>query len=63
MPLIQVSLIEGRPDEQIEAMIREVTDVVSNTLEAPREAIRIVVNTVPSTHWGIGGFTAKSKGR
>lgn len=63
MPVIQVNLIEGRPDEQIEAMIREVTDAVSVTLDAPQESIRIIVNLVSSAHWGIGGATAKSIGR
>jgi 4-oxalocrotonate tautomerase len=63
MPIIQVNLLEGRSDEQVEAMIREVTDVVSVTLDAPRESIRIIVNPVSSAHWGIGGATAKSKGR
>jgi 4-oxalocrotonate tautomerase len=63
MPIIQVNLLEGRSDEQVEAMIREVTEVVSVTLDAPRESIRIIVNAVSSAHWGIGGATAKSKGR
>lgn len=63
MPLVQVNLIEGRPDDKIEAMIAQVTDALCTSLDAPRESIRIIVNSVPSTHWGIGGVTAKSKGR
>jgi 4-oxalocrotonate tautomerase len=57
MPVIRVNLIEGRSDEQIEAMIREVTDVVSVTLDAPRESIRIIVNTTQAAFTGSGSGT------
>lgn len=63
MPIVQVNLIEGRSDEMVETMIREVTEAISFSLEAPRESIRVIVNAVPSSNWGIGGATAKSRGR
>jgi 4-oxalocrotonate tautomerase len=63
MPIVQVNLIEGRGEDKVEAMIREVTHALATTLDAPPESIRIIVNAVPSSHWGIGGVTAKAKGR
>ena len=63
MPFIQIQILEGRPPEKIETLIENVTEVVSNSLDAPKENIRIVVNEVPKTHWGIGGVSAKKLGR
>lgn len=63
MPLIQVQIIEGRPPKKIEALIKNITDTVSETLDAPKENVRVVVNEVPKTHWGIGGVSAKDLGR
>ncbi|MES2535095.1 MAG: 2-hydroxymuconate tautomerase [Pseudomonadota bacterium] len=63
MPFAQISIIEGRSPEQIEAMIHEVTDAIHRSIGAPVETIRVLVEELPSTHWGIGGKTAKSLGR
>lgn len=63
MPLIQVQIIEGRPEEKVEELIKNITDTVSETLDAPKENIRVIVNEIPNTHWGIGGESAKKLGR
>lgn len=63
MPIIHVELIEGRSEEKIQRMIEAVTDTVSQTLEAPKESIRVIVAEVPKTRYAIGGVTAKKLGR
>jgi 4-oxalocrotonate tautomerase len=63
MPIVQVNMIAGRSDDQKSNMIREVAQAISTTLDAPVDSIRIIINEVPSTHWGIGPVTAKSRGR
>lgn len=55
MPLLQVSLIEGRSPELKEELIGELTDTVVRVLDSPRENVRVILNEVPSTHWGAGG--------
>lgn len=55
MPLVQISLIEGREPGAIRAAIARVTDALEQTLAAPRETIRVIVHEVPATHWGVGG--------
>ncbi|NDW43886.1 4-oxalocrotonate tautomerase [Ruegeria sp. PrR005] len=55
MPLVEVTIIEGRPPERKRALIREVTDAVEHALEAPRASIRVVIREVPAAHWGVGG--------
>ncbi|MBN6205656.1 4-oxalocrotonate tautomerase [Ralstonia pickettii] len=63
MPFIQIQIIEGRPQEKINALLKNVTETVSETLEAPKENVRVIVTEVPKTHWGIGGKSAKDLGR
>lgn len=55
MPIIEVTLIEGRSIEKKIKMIRAVTDAVEETLEAPRDSIRIIVREVPKWHFAAGG--------
>jgi 4-oxalocrotonate tautomerase len=55
MPLVQISLIDGREPGAIRAAIARVTDVLAQTLGAPRDTIRVIVHEVPATHWGVGG--------
>lgn len=55
--------MEGRPPEKIEAMMKNVTEAVSESLDAPKENVRVIVHEVPKTHWSIGGTTAKKLGR
>lgn len=59
MPIIHVNLIEGRPTEKVTKLIENITEVTAETLDAPRESVRVLVNEIPGTHWGIAG---KSKG-
>jgi 4-oxalocrotonate tautomerase len=63
MPLLLVKIIEGRPAETVEALIAALTATTAETLGAPRESIRVLVEEVPKSHWGIGGQSAKALGR
>ena len=55
MPLIQINIMEGRPPEKIKALIENVTETVSETLDAPKQNVRVLVTEMPKTHWGIAG--------
>ena len=55
MPLIEVTMIEGRPKDKKVAMIKAVTDAVEQTIGAPRESIRVIVREVPAENWAVGG--------
>jgi 4-oxalocrotonate tautomerase len=63
MPVVQVNIIEGRSEQQKERLIKEVTDAVHRSIDAPIETVRVLITEMPSSHWGIGGKTAKSLGR
>jgi len=55
MPLLQMTLIEGRSAEVKSALIAELTDTVVRVTGAPRESVRVILNEVPAAHWGVGG--------
>jgi len=63
MPLVHVEILEGRSEEKIEELIEEITATMEKVLNAPKQNVRVIVNEVPKTHWGIGGVSAKKLGR
>ena len=63
MPIIQVHMMEGRTDEQKEAVIHEVTEAMIRAIGVPKESVRVLINEMPKQHFGIAGESAKAKGR
>jgi 4-oxalocrotonate tautomerase len=57
VPLIEVTIAEGRSGEQIRSMIHEVHDAVLRTVDTRPEHIRVIVREVPRTHWATGDVT------
>jgi 4-oxalocrotonate tautomerase len=55
MPIVQVSLMEGRPSEKIEKMVSAVSEAVATSLEAPIETVRVIVYEMQPHQYGIGG--------
>jgi 4-oxalocrotonate tautomerase len=60
MPIIDVTLIEGRTKEVKAALIHELTDAAERAVNVPRNAIRVILREVPPEHFGVAGV-AKSK--
>lgn len=59
MPIVHIDLIEGRTDDQLKQMVKEVTDAIERTAIAPRDDIRIVINEMKKNNYSVGG-TLKS---
>lgn len=57
MPIVSIMMIEGRTLEKKRAMIKAVTEAIVQSLDAPRESVRIVINEVPMDHFAVGGMT------
>lgn len=55
MPIVEVTLIEGRSFEKKKRMVKEVTDAIVASLDAPREAVRIIIREVPPWHFAAAG--------
>lgn len=62
MPLITINLWKGKTTvEQKRRLVKEITDVVSDTLDCPKDAVHIIINEQPKENWGIGGMLASEK--
>jgi 4-oxalocrotonate tautomerase len=57
MPLVEVTIAEGRTAEQVRAMMREVHEAVLRTVDTRPEYIRVIVREVPRAHWATGDVT------
>lgn len=63
MPIVQISMLEGRTDEQKENVIAEITRVLGETINAPADSVRVIINDMPKQNYGIAGVTAKNLNR
>ncbi|MBD7938672.1 MULTISPECIES: 4-oxalocrotonate tautomerase [Cytobacillus] len=55
MPIVTIQLIEGREESDIEKLMTAVTETISQSISAPKENIRVIIQETPKTHWSIGG--------
>ncbi len=55
MPVIEVTLVTGRTEAQLRALIESITSAVETSIDAPRENIRVLLREVPATHFAVGG--------
>ncbi len=63
MPFAQIYMLEGRTEDQKRAVIEKVTQALQEAVGAPKETIRVWIQDVPKTNWGIAGVSAKDLGR
>ena len=63
MPLAHIYLLEGRSEEIKREVIDKVTQALHEAVGAPKENVRVVIQDIPKTNWGIAGKTAKDLGR
>jgi 4-oxalocrotonate tautomerase len=55
MPLIEVTIAEGRTDEQKKALLTAVTNAVHETIDAPIDSIRVWISEMRPTHYMAAG--------
>ncbi|MBC7309806.1 MAG: 4-oxalocrotonate tautomerase [Actinomycetales bacterium] len=61
MPIINVTLIEGRPPEKLRALISALTDAAVESLDAPKDSVRVILHQVPATHFAAGDVTVAER--
>lgn len=61
MPLIQISMGDGRTPEQIRRLVKGVTEVAVRETNAPPEAVTVIVTEVQATKWATGDVTLQEK--
>lgn len=61
MPFVEVTLVEGRTPDQLRTLISRLTAAVVDSVDAPKENVRVVVREVPATHWAAGDVTIEER--
>jgi 4-oxalocrotonate tautomerase len=62
MPIVQISLVLGRTPEKKEALIKNVTNAIADTLQITTDRVHIVLNEVPKENIGRGGIPLSKLG-
>lgn len=57
MPLVEITLVEGRTPEQLRTLLSAATQAVVDSVGAPVDSVRVVIREVPPTHWAAGDVT------
>lgn len=57
MPIVNISLIEGRDPAVISACVKAVARSVHEALGVPLHTIRVIATTVPAAYWAVGTHT------
>jgi 4-oxalocrotonate tautomerase len=61
MPIAIIHLMEGRDDEKKARAIAAVTQALVESLDAKPETVRVVLQEVPRSSWGIAGKPASQR--
>jgi 4-oxalocrotonate tautomerase len=55
MPIVEITLIEGRTDEAKIRLHAKVAEAIHEAIDAPKESIRIIIREVPPVHFSVAG--------
>ncbi len=55
MPILQIEIIKGRTLEQKRAMVKKVTEAITETLNCPPEAVRIIIREMDKENFARAG--------
>ncbi|MHC9532609.1 2-hydroxymuconate tautomerase [Dellaglioa sp. BT-FLS60] len=55
MPIVNIDLIEGRSQEQLKNLVKDVTSAVSKNTGAPAEHIHVILNEMRKDRYSVGG--------
>jgi|PersoiStandDraft_1058852.scaffolds.fasta_scaffold03450_4 4-oxalocrotonate tautomerase len=61
MPIAIINIIEGRSDEKKQALIASVSRAIAQSLDAPLESVRVLVQEYPDNLWAAGGETIRDR--
>jgi 4-oxalocrotonate tautomerase len=57
MPLVQITLVQGRDEATVKRCMKAVAKTIHETLGAPLASIRVIVQQVPASQWAVGDQT------
>ncbi|WP_461239425.1 2-hydroxymuconate tautomerase [Paucilactobacillus sp. N302-9] len=61
MPLVHIDLVAGRTQEQLNALVKDVTEAISKDVNVPAERVHIVLNEMQPNRYSVGGTMNSEK--
>lgn len=55
MPIVQINLIEGRTLDQKRKLVSEVTDAVIRSVDAPPDAVKVILHEMSKENYASAG--------
>ncbi len=55
MPIVEITLMEGRAPAQKTALFQAVTEAIHGAIGAPKESVRIILREIPRGHFAVAG--------
>jgi 4-oxalocrotonate tautomerase len=59
MPIVELTLIEGRSHRQKADAVKAVTQALVESLGAPPESVRVIIREIPPEHFAVAGVLKK----
>lgn len=56
MPLVHIDLIEGRNEDQLRGLVKDVTDAIVKNTGAPAEHVHVVLNEMKKNNYSVAGI-------
>lgn len=61
MPLVQISIAQGRSAEQLRTLLADVHDAVVRSIDVPPTSVRVLISEISPSLWLSGGQTLAEK--
>ena len=55
MPMVYITMLEGRPQHKIDAMIASVSKAVADSLDSDINSVRVMITEMTDGQYGVGG--------
>jgi 4-oxalocrotonate tautomerase len=55
MPIVEITLIEGRSLEAKHRLMRKVADAIVEAIDVKPEIVRIILREIPNDHFSVAG--------
>ncbi|ANS24942.1 hypothetical protein R1CP_00920 [Rhodococcus opacus] len=62
MPIIEVTIAEGRSPEELRLLIHELTHAAHRAVGTPVANVRVILRETPKTHFAAGDVTLAERG-
>ncbi|GAX02778.1 4-oxalocrotonate tautomerase [Secundilactobacillus pentosiphilus] len=55
MPIVHIELIEGRSQEQLKNLAKDVTEAVTKDVGAPAQDVHVILSEMAKDRYSVGG--------